>query len=167
IRDVLWPTQPLAILFHHRAQHLLTGVEAETEERGARVREHVEQGQRDLNRGDGRGRKRFPGSRSCATLPHGGSFRKVVVTAVLPWTAKGAAAPSSARQFNRRRDIPQAKAKRGNPSLHHPETRIRRLISSVVGRKDEHSEEAQGRFVQGPCLSSLREKDTRAGTLSP
>jgi len=30
----------------------------------------------------------------------------VVVTAVLPWTAKGAAAPSSARQFNRRRDNP-------------------------------------------------------------
>src|SRR5437870_13106095 len=29
----------------------------------------------------------------------------VVVTAVLPWTAEGAAAPSSARQFNRRRDI--------------------------------------------------------------
>src|SRR5437879_4791653 len=33
-------------------------------------------------------------------------FETVVVTAVLPWTAKGAAAPSSARQFNSRRDIP-------------------------------------------------------------
>src|SRR5207247_6220950 len=44
----------------------------------------------------------------CATLRHGGSFRMVVVTAVLPWTAEGAAAPSSARQFNRRRDIPYA-----------------------------------------------------------
>jgi hypothetical protein len=31
-----------------------------------------------------------------------------VVTAVLPWTAEGAAAPSSAGQFNRRRDIPAA-----------------------------------------------------------
>jgi len=34
----------------------------------------------------------------------------VVVTAVLPWTAKGAAAPSSARQFNRRRDNPTTEA---------------------------------------------------------
>src|SRR5439155_1143742 len=66
----------------------------------------VEEGQRQLHRGDGRGRERFPGGRSCATLLHGGSFRKVVVTAVLPWTAEGAAAPSSARQFNTRRDIP-------------------------------------------------------------
>ncbi len=47
--------QPLAILFHHRAQHLLAGLETETEERGARVGEHIEQWQRHLNRGDGRG----------------------------------------------------------------------------------------------------------------
>src|SRR5438034_4551240 len=104
--DVLRPAQPLAIVFHHRAQHLLAGLEAETEERGARVGEHVEQRQWELDRGDRRGCERFPGGRSCATLLHGGSFRMVVVTAVLRWTAKGAAAPSSARQFNRRRDNP-------------------------------------------------------------
>src|SRR5207249_11708494 len=108
VGDVLRPAQPLAIVFHHRAQHLLAGLEAETEERGARVGEHVEQRQWELDRGDRRGCERFPGGRSCATLLHGGSFRMVVVTAVLPWTAEGAAAPSSARQFNRRRDIPYA-----------------------------------------------------------
>src|SRR5207302_11101029 len=105
IGDILRSTEPLAILFHHREQHLLTSVEAETEERRARVGEHVEERQGQLHRGDGWGRERFPGGRSCATLLHGGSFRTVVVTAVLPWTAEGAAAPSSARQFNRRRDI--------------------------------------------------------------
>ena len=64
--------QPLAILFHHRAQHLLAGLETETEERGERVGEHIEQWQRHLNRGDGRGHERFPGRRSRATLLHGG-----------------------------------------------------------------------------------------------
>ena len=92
VGDVLGPTEALAILFHHREQDLLAGVEAETEERGARVGEDVEERQRQLHRGDGWGRERFPGGRSCATLLHGGSFRMVVATAVLPWTAEGAAA---------------------------------------------------------------------------
>jgi hypothetical protein len=103
--DFLRPAQPLPILFHHRAQPLLAGFEAEPKARGARGGEHVEQGQRDLPRGDGWGRERFPGARSYASLVHGGSFRKVVVTAVLSWTAKGVAALSRAGQFNRRRDI--------------------------------------------------------------
>src|SRR5205809_1234278 len=75
VGDVLRPAEPRALLFHQRAQHLLTGVETETEERRARVGEDVEEGQRQLHRDDGRGRERFPGGRSCATLLHGGSFR--------------------------------------------------------------------------------------------
>src|SRR5207249_61958 len=105
-RDVLRSAELPAVALHHRRQHLLPGLEAEAEEGGARVGEHVEQGQRQLHGGDSGRRERFPGGRSCATLRHGGSFRMVVVTAVLPWTAEGAAASSSARQFNRRRDIP-------------------------------------------------------------
>jgi hypothetical protein len=42
IGDVLRPAQPLAILFHHRAQHLLARVEAEAEEPGARIGEDIE-----------------------------------------------------------------------------------------------------------------------------
>src|SRR5262249_49614364 len=108
IGDVLRSTEPLAILFHHRAQHLLARVEAEAEERGAGVGEDVEQRHGAWTGGDGGGRGRSPNGRSCAPLPQGGSFRMVVGTAVLPWTAEGAAAPSSAGQFNRRRDIPRA-----------------------------------------------------------
>jgi hypothetical protein len=61
IADVLRPAQSVAILFHHRAQHLLARREAQTEERGARVGKDVEQRERDLNDGDGWGRERFPG----------------------------------------------------------------------------------------------------------
>ena len=75
VGDVLRPAEPRALLFHQRAQHQLPGVETETEERRARVGEDVEDGQRQLHRDDGRGRDRFPGGRSCATLLHGGSFR--------------------------------------------------------------------------------------------
>src|SRR5262249_46968643 len=46
------------------------GVKAETEERGPRVCEHIEQRQRQLPRGDRWGRDAFPGKRSCATLLH-------------------------------------------------------------------------------------------------
>ncbi len=45
-----------AILFHHRAQHLLARVEAEAAERGARVGEHIERRQRQLHGGHGRTR---------------------------------------------------------------------------------------------------------------
>ena len=40
-------------------------------------------------------------------------------------------------------------------------------IFDSFGRKDGNSEEAQRRRVQGPGLSALREKDTRAGTFPP
>jgi hypothetical protein len=68
--DVLRPTELLAILLHHRAEHLLAGVETEPEERGARLREDVEQWQRYLHRGQGWGCQAFPSHRSCASLLH-------------------------------------------------------------------------------------------------
>ena len=53
VGDVLRPAELRAILFHHRAQHLLARLEAEAEERRARVGEDIEQGQGQLDRGDG------------------------------------------------------------------------------------------------------------------
>ena len=106
VRDVRRPAELLAILLHHRAEHLLAGFQAEPEERGAGIGENVEQRQRQLHRGDGWGRERFPGERSCATLLH----RR------LPSEGCGDHRPTgrqkeppllfSADQFNRRRDIP-------------------------------------------------------------
>jgi hypothetical protein len=43
IRDAFRAAQARPILFHHRAQHLLASLKTETEERGARVGEDVEQ----------------------------------------------------------------------------------------------------------------------------
>src|SRR5262249_10184462 len=70
VGDVLRSTELLAILFHHRAQHLLARVEAEAEERGARIGEDIAHRQRTLHGGDGWGRAGFRGKRSCATLLH-------------------------------------------------------------------------------------------------
>jgi hypothetical protein len=70
IGNVLGPAELLAILLHHRVQHLLAGVETEAEERGARLGEDVEQRQRHLHRGHGWGREPFPSDRSCASLLH-------------------------------------------------------------------------------------------------
>jgi hypothetical protein len=39
---MLRPAQPLPILLHHRAEHLLACVEAEAEERGAGIGEDIE-----------------------------------------------------------------------------------------------------------------------------
>src|SRR4030095_13851951 len=74
IGGVLRATELSPVLLHHRSQHLLAGIEAESKERSARVLEHGEQRQRHLHRGHGWGRMPFPGERSCATSLHGGSL---------------------------------------------------------------------------------------------
>src|SRR5262249_28628500 len=74
IRDMLRSAELLPILLHHRAEHLLARVDAESEERGAGVLEDIKQRQRQLHGGDGWGRELFPGDRSCATSLHGGSL---------------------------------------------------------------------------------------------
>jgi hypothetical protein len=100
------PAEPVPILFHHRAQHLLAGRQAETEERGARVREHVEQRQRDLHGGDVVRRARFPSGRGCATLLHGGSFCEGCGDRRPTMDGRRSRRSFSADQFNRRREIP-------------------------------------------------------------
>jgi hypothetical protein len=60
IADVLRSAQSFAILFHHRAQHLLARRETQTEEGGTGIGKDLEQRQGDLNGGDGWGGERFP-----------------------------------------------------------------------------------------------------------
>ena len=96
----------LAVRFHHRRQYLLASFEAEPEERGARIGEHVEQRQRQLHRGDGGDASASPVTALVRLFFIGGSLL-VVVTPVLPWTGEGAAALLFRRQFNSGWDIPR------------------------------------------------------------
>src|SRR5262249_22042853 len=112
IGDVLRAAELFPVLLHHRAQHRLAGVEAESKERRARVLEHLEQWQRHLHRGHGWRRMHFPGERSCATSLHGGSLPFGLSNHPPYGTAEGAAALLSGRQFNRRRDIPLERRRR-------------------------------------------------------